>query len=323
VIRRVQYELTMAASGAWREETLDQDYLARLLALQRAANPEGRAVLFAYDWTVDPYGRERPERTAMHTPNEYALRVAREHEEALACASVHPYRRDAVERLERAAEEGAVAVKWLPNAMGIDPASALCDAFYAKLAELGLPLLCHAGLELAVPGAEAELGNPLRLRRALEHGVRVVVAHCASAGSAYDLDAPGSRGRVSCFELFLRMMGEERWRGQLFGDVSALSVVNRCGAPLRRLIQAEGLHARLVNGSDYPLTAIDPAVSTRLLQLRGYLSGEDRAACEEVFDANPLLFDLVLKRSLAVAEGDGGGMRRFAAGVFESARVLG
>ena len=36
-------------------------------------------------------------------------------------ASVHPYRTDAVEALDAAVAGGALAVKWLPNAMGIDP----------------------------------------------------------------------------------------------------------------------------------------------------------------------------------------------------------
>ena len=36
-----------------------------------------------------------------------------------AAASVHPYRPDAVEALERAVEGGAVAVKWLTNGMGM------------------------------------------------------------------------------------------------------------------------------------------------------------------------------------------------------------
>ena len=67
-----------------------------------------------------------------------------------------------------AAGHGARAVKWLPPAMGIDPASARCDRFYAAAARLGLALLTHAGEEKAVHGAaEHGFGNPLKLRRAL------------------------------------------------------------------------------------------------------------------------------------------------------------
>ena len=42
-------------------------------------------------------------------------------------------------------------------------------------------------------GNPRRIGNPLRLRRALDAGVRVVVAHCASMGQDRDLDA-GANG---------------------------------------------------------------------------------------------------------------------------------
>ena len=100
---------------------------------------------------------------------------ANRHDALLACASIHPYRVDAVERLDAAAEAGARAVKWLPNAMGIDPASPLCNAPVEPVAQLGLPLITHAGREYAVDGGEhQELGNPLRLRRALLTAVKIL-----------------------------------------------------------------------------------------------------------------------------------------------------
>ena len=50
-------------------------------------------------------------------------------------ASIHPYRTDALEALEQAKRDGARAVKWLPSAMGIDPASPRCDRFYRASVE--------------------------------------------------------------------------------------------------------------------------------------------------------------------------------------------
>jgi hypothetical protein len=59
------------------------------------------------------------------------------------------------------ARASARAVKWLP-AMGIDPASARCDPFYAALVRLNLALITHAGQERAAPGgAVQKYGNPL------------------------------------------------------------------------------------------------------------------------------------------------------------------
>ena len=75
-----------------------------------------------------------------------------------------------------------------------------------------LPLISHAGLERAVLGREAhDYGNPLRLRRALDAGVRVVVAHCASMGEDRDLDQGANGPYVDSFALFARLMDEKRY----------------------------------------------------------------------------------------------------------------
>jgi len=319
-IKRLQFDLYRAAVGMQREETADADYLARLLELHRAANPQGRLVLLAFDHHVGEDGIPRPERSPIYTPNEYVLRLAAEHPEIVAGVSIHPYRPDAVERLERAAEAGAVAVKWLPNAMGIDPASSRCDEFYRRLAALELPLITHAGKEYAVgAGAGQALGNPLLLRRPLDAGVRVVVAHCAGLGSFPDLDAGGS-GEVDSLELFLRLFRDPRYERNLFGDISAIAQINYGGRPLRELLVAPELHARLVYGSDYPMPSLRFLNSPRSLELRGLLSSRARKHCAEIFEVNPLLFDFVLKRSVRV-ERDGNELR-FLPCVFETSRLF-
>ena len=279
-------------------------------------------MILGFDYTVDESGNEQLALSNFHTPNDYVLELANQHADLLPVASIHPYRKDAADRLEEVAARGAIAVKWLPNAMGIDPASKLCDAFYAKQAELGIPLITHAGIEKAVHAEENQkLGNPLRLRRALDAGVKVVVAHCAGLGTSADLDAGPDGPQVSNFELFRRLMREPAYNDTLFGEISAMPLSNRCGDPLREILKAPDLHARLVNGSDYPVIAIDPTISTRLLESRGYLAEEDRAPVAEIFDANPLLFDFVLKRVMRVKSETE--IFRFAPSVFESARVFG
>jgi len=327
VVERLKLDVNLAASGVDDLAAADSVYVERLLALQRAANPRGRVLLLAFEWHVDESGRTVPERSPFHTPNDYVLELARRHEVALPVVSIHPYRSDAVERLERCVEAGAVAVKWLPNSMGIDPAAPRCDPFYDVLAARGVPLITHAGYESAVhSGGAQHLGNPLRLRRPLDRGVRVVIAHCASAGVSQDLDAgsggQGGRGgpEVESFDLFLRLMGESRHEGRLFGEISALTLFNRCGRPLREMLSAPELHPRLVNGSDYPLPAVDPLISTRLLVHRGYLPAEERPLLEEIFEANPLLFDYVLKRRIAVDTPSG--RQGFLPTVFESRRLF-
>ena len=316
-LERLRYEIYLAAAGVGDAEDVDAAYVARLLELARQANGAGRLVLLPLDEAVDESGQVIDGRVPFFTPNEYALRVAAEHEPFEAACSIHPYRQDAVDRLDAAVEGGARLVKWLPAVQGIDPMSELCDPFYERLAELGTPLLTHAGHEAAMHGEQQDLGNPLRLVRPLDAGVRVVVAHAASLGTDLDTDAPPeSRTRVPSWELLLRLMDEPRWERQLFADLSAVTQFNRCGEPLRALLRRPELHHRLVNGSDYPLPAVNPLISTWRLQQAGYLGSRERAFCNTVYEANPLLFDFVVKRSLALQEG--GRTLRLAPTVFET-----
>lgn len=319
-VRNLRFDLYLAAAGIDEGEGADQRYVDRLLALHRHANPAGRVALFAFDHHVRPDGVVDRERSTFFTPNEYVLRLAREHPDVIPCASVHPYRRDAVERLEAALDAGARAVKWLPNAMGIDPLSPRCDAFYDVLARRGVPLISHGGHESAVDAtALQELGNPLRVRRALDAGVRVCLAHCGSLGECLDLDA-STPVRADAFDLFLRLAAEPRARDLLSADTSAITFVNRAGEVLPTVLTDVDLQRRLVHGTDYPVVAVDPVTSTRWLAWRGLLDGEAARLCEKVFDSNPLLFDFVLKRSLRVRDAEG--VAAFAPLVFESARLF-
>jgi len=318
-VLRLQYELYMDAGGIEDPERADRQYVETLLATHRGANPEGRLVALAFDWHVDESGRERPELTPFHVPDDYVLGLAERHEAFVPCASVHPYRRDALARLDAALARGARAIKWLPNAMGMDPLSARCDSFYRRLADADVPLLTHGGHESAVEATgQQRLGNPLRLRRALDHGVRVVLAHYGSLGDGEDLDDP-ARGPVPNVELTRRLLAEYGRGDALHVDASAITFVNRAGGVLREVLEATEHHDRLVNGSDYPLPAIDPVISTWLLQWKGFLEPDERALCEEVFDANPLLFDFVVKRLVGVRTGSG--VVRFPLSMFETAHL--
>ncbi len=295
-MRSLQFDVYREIAGIRSEDTADADYIRTLLEIHRLCNPTGRLMMMAFDYAVDENGNELPERSTFFVPNRYAMELAAAHAELEAVASIHPYRKDAVERLEESAAKGAVAVKWLPNAMGMDPASPLWDNFYEAMERLNLPLISHAGHEYAVDGsAWQELGNPLRLRRALERGVRVVVAHCASYGSSEDLDRGG---KAPSFDLFTRMFEEESWGDRLLGDFSVITALNRSGRPLRTILERRDWHQRLVHGSDWPVPAIGPAISLRQLKFNGYLDDLAVDRLSSIRNANPMLFDLLLKRAL-------------------------
>lgn len=299
-VERVRFELYLSASGVTELGRADQQFVERFTALVEASPVAGRYCVLAFDHHYREDGSLDRGASEFHVPNDYAWQVAATSERLLPVISVHPYRADALEELERWAARGVRLVKWLPNAMGIDPASPRCDEFYAVLRERGMTLLSHTGKEMAVDADELQaLGNPLRLRRALDAGVRVIAAHCASLGEDLDLDQPeGARERVSSFELFLRLMDEPRYEGLLFGELSALTQVNRLGRPLERLLERRDLHERLVNGSDYPLPALNAVIHLGPLVDGGFLTEADGEALEELYRTHPLAFDLALKRSL-------------------------
>jgi mannonate dehydratase len=295
----LKFGIYLEASGVDDLSQGDQQYLARLKALVQSQAPHGRFLLFAFDHVHDEQGVAQPHDSEFFTPNEYVLELARQAPEYFVpCASIHPYRPDAVDALEKAVAGGAVAVKWLPNAMKMDPSSPKCDAFYDALARLQVPLITHAGEEKAVHAEDAQrLGNPLHLRRPLGRGVKVVVAHCAALGQNPDLDAPGAPW-VDNFELFLRLMGEKQWEGLLFGELAALAQVNRLPRAMEILLERDDLQRRLVNGSDYPLPAINALVQTSALVKHGFLTEEERTLINEVNQHDPLLMDFVIKRTV-------------------------
>ena len=298
-VRRIKLEVYASASGIDLGADEDRVYVERLASLARSIPDHGRYLLLAFDRHHLADGSRSPELSEFFTPNGYSVSVAARYPDLfVAAGSVHPLRSDALEELERCARAGVRVIKWLPNAMGIDPADPRCDPYYARMKALGLILLSHAGEEQAVEAEEHQrLGNPLRLRRALDAGVKVLVADCAGLGTNEDLDDPG-RSRRSNFELFLRMMEEPRHRGLLFGEISAMTVFSRMDEPFLTLLERPDLWSRLVNGSDYPIPAINVLVQTRALVREGFVTREEREALNEIYDYNPLLFDFVVKLTM-------------------------
>jgi mannonate dehydratase len=293
---------------------VDQSYVARLENLMDGMPSGCKLMLFAFDHAHDGDGVARPDESAFYVPNAYARQVAQARPDIFEwVCSIHPYRDDAVAALEAAVADGARAVKWLPPAMGIDPAASRCDRFYAALARLDVPLISHAGEEKAVHGVgRPEWGNPLRLRRALEAGVRVVMAHCASIGEDMDLGRGEHGPMVPSFDLFKRLMAVPEYEGRLFADISAITLRNRDLSVVREILESQRWHNRLLFGSDYPLPGILPLTSPAQLAVENMLEAELVPVLETIREHNPILFDLVLKRHLHSR-----GVR-FAAHIFET-----
>jgi uncharacterized protein len=317
---RLKFKVYMSAGGVNEEQNADQQFTDRLKNLIEHIPRHGKYRLLAFDKNYRPNGTVNLEKTEFYVPNEYVFSLAARYPTLFVPnISVNPYRSDALVELKKWAAKGARVVKWLPNAMGIDPSDPRCDNFYQKMKELDLILLSHGGEEKAVEAEEDQkLGNPLLLRRALDHGVKVIVAHCAGLGSNEDLDDP-QRKRVSNFELFLRLMDDKRYEGLVFGEISAMTQVNRLGPPLTTLLAREDLHHRLVNGSDYPLPAVNALIRTGKLAEYGYIDESERSPLKEIYHYNPLLFDFVLKRTVKLP----GANRKLPPSIFMTNATLG
>jgi mannonate dehydratase len=316
-VHYLQRRAFLDAACADGSASVDRRYVDRLVHVVSELPRGARAVVLAFDRCHAQSGEPVPERTALHVPNEYAATVSRAHADRIEWgASVHPYRPDAIDALGWCARNGASLVKWIPSAQGIDPASPRCDRFYAALAQLDLPLLSHAGRERAIEGAnEPALGNPLRLRRAIDAGVRVIVAHCATMGESHDLDAGPNGPMRPAFHLFARLMEDASRRDRTFGDLSAVTQAARAWA-LPHLIERTEWHDRLLNGSDYPLPGLMPLYSTGALAGAGLLDIDAVPVLTEIRRYNPVLYDFVLKRSLRWRG------RRFGDVVFQTGRRL-
>jgi mannonate dehydratase len=294
-VRRIAIEHASGVAG--RREQLSAAYLDRLRSLWRDFPAGARPLLLAFDAVFDAQGQLDADHTMFRTGNGYAHEAARREGWGW-IASVHPDRPDALDRLQRVQAAGALAVKWLPSAMGIDPSARRHRRFYREMARLDLPLLSHAGEEKAVTGANAhECVNPLLLRHPLDEGVRVIVAHCATLGQARDLDHP-LRPAVPAFELFGRLMDDPALGPRVHGDLSALTQVNRSVDDLRTLLSRTDWHGRLLYGSDYPLPALPWLTSVTRLADAGLLAPADVAPLQALQRLNPLAFDFALKRSL-------------------------
>jgi len=295
--------------------SIDRAYVERLVTLAADFPAGARWLLFAFEHAHTDAGAPDPDATTVHVPDAYTQQVAAAHADRFGfVASIHPYAAHALDRLDRAKAAGALAIKWLPSAMNIDPRDARCRPFYERLARTRMPLIVHCGEEKAVPGAGREaFGNPLLMRIPLEAGVRVIVAHCASLGHAQDTDQR-SAPTVPAFDLFARLMDERAFAPLLLGDISAVFQINRSISVVRRILERDDWHPRLLHGSDYPLPGIPVLTRPRRLVDNGLLDAKTAPVLTEIREHNPLLFDFVLKRSLRH------GLARLSNTIFETKR---
>jgi predicted TIM-barrel fold metal-dependent hydrolase len=240
--RPVTWYLTHSVGLPWNKlgSGGDQAFLAKLLGHLNTAREIDYGLLMAYDRVHRDDGTPDDQRLELYIPNDYVLGIAAREPRALAGVSIHPYRPDALDELDRCAELGAAAVKWLPTCQNIDPNHRRCRPFFDRMAQLGIPLISHTGPENTFTVLRPDLQDPRMLRPALERGVNAVAAHCGLTVFPW---------QSHCLEGFLEIIREfpNAW-----GDVSAFSLPRHPGL-VRRVIQDDEVVSRLIHGSDWPL----------------------------------------------------------------------
>ncbi len=297
-IQRIKCLVYLSGSGVADESQADQQYVERLLKLIRNSPNPGPMGLLAFDWHYNPDGTINVAKSEFYTPNDWTLGLGQAYPDAFfPIVSVHPYREDALEEVDRCAAAGAKIMKWLPNGQGMKADEARLDSYYQRLKDHGMALLTHVGEELAVEAGEDQaLGNPLLFRKPLDMGVKVIMAHIASLGTNADIEGDG--GQVENVDLMLRLFDDPAYEDLLFADISATLQSNRLPGPMLKILERPDLHHRLINGTDYPLPAINVVVSTRALVRHELIEAAERKALVEIYHYNPLLFDYVVKRRI-------------------------
>lgn len=231
----------------------DQLVLRRLSETLAMSKSVDLAVVLAMDGVLASNGKLDHNLTEMYIPDDFLADAIKSYPNLRFGSSINPYRRDALELLDKVVERGAVLMKWLPSIQHIDLADKRLIPFYQRMQEHGLPLLTHTGDEASFTYARNELGDPERLRLPLELGVTVIAAHAAA------------NGRNEGEHNFIRFLRLCDLHPNLHADISALTQINRPGQ-LRRIIKQQHLHGRLHYGTDMPL------INTPLVSPLGHMT---------------------------------------------------
>jgi len=180
--------------------------------------------------------------------------------------------------------------------MGIPPIDSTLIPFYQKMKQYNMVLISHSGEEHAVDADEHQAyGSPLAFRLPLVLGVQVILAHAATTGHHIDENHP-EKIKIPSYQLLARMLDNPKYQGKLFVDLSAISLYNHLGPQVDTLLQRNDWNVRMMDGSDYPLPAVNFLIRTSKLKSKGYINSEEREMLNEVYSYNPLLFDLLVKR---------------------------
>ncbi len=292
----VRFYLFLTASGLKKTDRIDQQYIERLEGLIRDGQLNFKHHILAFDKHYDVDGQVVPEHTEMYIPNQYSWDLSQKDPDIFEpTISVHPYRKDAIDEINKWGQRGVKYIKWLPNAMGIDPSHESLDAFYQAVKKWDMTILSHTGIEKSVEAENFQgLGNPLLLRKPLDMGVKIIAAHCASKGEFPDLEKPGQQAKAH--HLLFRLLRNPKYKDLLKVDISAVMTADRLDGALLEMLEAKDLQPHFVYASDYPVPAVNVFIPLKKMAKKGLILPEQVVPLRHIYKVNPLLFNFVLMR---------------------------
>jgi predicted TIM-barrel fold metal-dependent hydrolase len=265
-----------------------------------------QVVCLALDPAFDESGQSLAEQSHMWVANEYVIDLRKSlPNKVLFGASVHPYDPTFKARVKACVDQGAVLLKWLPSAQGINLADQRVGEALQFLATVGpggrpLPLLLHVGSEFNIPPIDRRMHsfdflswsmadriwNWFRgsrkwirpdverihehLRAGLDAGAVIILAHC---GTPYF--ASGVLGKLvehSDFDVVREYLETPAYQGKMFADVSAMVTPFRQSyfPAIQNLPPAS-----LVFGSDFPVVIFELSADLQenLKDLKAVLDG--------------------------------------------------
>ncbi len=255
----------------------DELMVNTLLKQANEASHVDHVTVLAFDNVYDVNGRcwghpDAPEdqvKSTLYVSNRFVAGLCQNNPKILLGVSVHPFRNDAMEELEKYKDK-AVLCKLMPSAHWVDfdnpSAREKLKKYYLKLAEIKLPLLLHTGVETSIPSSDKEkrydkYNNPRFIERALDLGVTVILSHC---GCSY-FDLLEDNFVSEALKLFEKQQTiKPEWK--LYADISALFSPFRRRKILNTIFQKVPA-SRLIYGSDFP----NPAKGRKEFFLRPFL----------------------------------------------------
>jgi predicted TIM-barrel fold metal-dependent hydrolase len=261
------YPFFLRLLGLNGQDEFDEAYVQRLVGMARRSSVH-KCVLQAWDGRVNGRGRvDRNTTTSLLVPNDYMFSIVRRYPDLfIPCASINPYRADALDELARCVERGARMVKIHPPTMDVDPNKWPLRSFYRFCQERQVIVMVHTGNEHAADVVGLHNCDPDKLELALDEGCTVIAAH-AGMGQFYD--------RERYFAHFVKLI--ERYP-TLYCDNSVMASMLRW-RNLPEVLAQSGVLDRMVHGSDFPFPSnglvfwnrLSPSLTATLVQEKNLL----------------------------------------------------